>query len=135
MSDINNISKFVALTEFCLLEYEFNRDSSTTNMAGFTRSVGTRNGTKQYYNGLGSIGVTNNAVEFNALIVATFTMFGVAIYCIFILLNILRLYCVFSYCYVVHLITISTACCSKNKVTACYCVREYNCKSTSSILE
>jgi hypothetical protein len=66
MSD-NNISKFVSLTEFCLLEYEFSRDAAVVDMSGFTKSVGTRNGVKQYYNGTGAIGITNNTVEFNSL--------------------------------------------------------------------
>jgi hypothetical protein len=65
MSSPNNISKFIVLTEFCLLEYEFNRDLSETALS--TPVVCTRNGVKQYFELSDSIGVTNNAVQFNSI--------------------------------------------------------------------
>jgi len=65
MSDYNNISKFISLSEFCLLEYEFNRDGSTTLLS--TPIVGIRNNGKQFFEDKNSIGVTNNSIEFNSL--------------------------------------------------------------------
>lgn len=65
MSDPNNISKFVTLSEFCLLEYEFNRDSVMTSLS--SPSVASRNGGKQFFESKNSVGITNNAVEFNSL--------------------------------------------------------------------
>jgi len=67
MSDINNISKFVALTEYCLLEYEFNRDGTSTSLSGLSSTVGNRLGTKQYFEAGNAIGITNNVIEFNSL--------------------------------------------------------------------
>jgi len=53
-----NISKYVQLNDFLLLEYEFNRDGEVTTLTAPTLAQ-TSNSGKQYFDA-GSIGITNN---------------------------------------------------------------------------
>ena len=67
---MQNISKYVAINDFLLLEYEFNRDSSMIDISGMGATVATTSlGTKQYFNNNKTIalGVTNNVLELNSL--------------------------------------------------------------------
>lgn len=69
-----NISKYVQINDFLLLEYEFNRDLETLNISNsgsgaLNGNVATTSlGTKQYYNANhdNGLGVTNNILELNA---------------------------------------------------------------------
>lgn len=70
-----NISKYVQLNDFLLLEYEFNRDGETLDLDDLGATVAeTTAGYKQYYNTnkTNSLGVTNNILELNS--VATDTL-------------------------------------------------------------
>jgi len=58
-----NISKYVQLNDFLLLEWEQNRDNSTTNLSGVVAN--TVLGRKQYFN-QGSIGTLNNDLKMNS---------------------------------------------------------------------
>jgi hypothetical protein len=65
-----NISKFVALNDFLLLEYEFNKDPTdilnlTSLGIGSTVAVN-KNGNLQYFNSPNSKGTTNNALFLNS---------------------------------------------------------------------
>jgi hypothetical protein len=60
-----NISKYVQLNDFLLLEYEFNRDGVLTNLSFPTLAL-TNLGSKQYFDA-GSIGVTNNSLELQSV--------------------------------------------------------------------
>lgn len=65
----NNISKYCQLTDFVLLEYEFNKDGVTTNLVsgGITPMLAnTSLDTKQYFN-KGSQGVQNNDLKMNSV--------------------------------------------------------------------
>lgn len=58
-----NISKYVQLNDFLLLEYEFNRDASTISFSYVKPFIAeTTLGAKQFFNKPG-IGVTNNTLE------------------------------------------------------------------------
>jgi len=66
---MNNISKYISISDFCLIEYEMNRDNTTLNLTTLGASVvTTKLGTKQYFNTNkpNSLGLTNNILEFNA---------------------------------------------------------------------
>ena len=70
---IQNISKYVQINDFILLEYEFNRDGTTVDLSSLGPKVSvTSVGTKQYYNNSTAIGITNNILELNS--VATNTL-------------------------------------------------------------
>jgi len=66
---MQNISKYVQLSDFLLLEYQFNRD--TTNTATFTTLnspiVATRYGKKQFYEGYSALGYSNNILPLNSV--------------------------------------------------------------------
>lgn len=63
-----NISKYVQLNDFVLLEYEFNRDDVTTNIAPLSPIVVVTDlGTKEYFNGVNAIGITNNALPLTSI--------------------------------------------------------------------
>jgi len=48
---MNNISKYISISDFCLIEYEMNRDNTTLNLTTLGASVvTTKLGTKQYFN-------------------------------------------------------------------------------------
>lgn len=62
-----NISKYVQLTDFLLLEYEFCRDSSLTSLTYAQPVVAeTTLGSKQYFNKTG-VGITNNTLELQSI--------------------------------------------------------------------
>lgn len=63
-----NLSKYVQLNDFLLLEYEFNNDQVETDLTGIT-SVVAKNilGFNQYFNSSNAIGVTNNTLSLNSL--------------------------------------------------------------------
>jgi len=63
-----NISKYVQLNDFLLLEYEFNRDGIDTSLGSIATPVlaETALGTKQYFNKPG-IGITNNTLEMQSV--------------------------------------------------------------------
>lgn len=62
-----NISKFVSLNDFMLLEYEFNRDGSSILTSEINPTVSTtRFGTKQYYDSPDALGITNNTLLFSS---------------------------------------------------------------------
>lgn len=67
-----NISKYVQINDFLLLEYEFNRDGEVLNITdGFGTGAAvalTDLGTKQYFNTVNSValGSTNNILELNS---------------------------------------------------------------------
>jgi hypothetical protein len=63
---MQNISKYIAINDFLLLEYEFNRDGTTTSMSSMGASVITTiAGNKQFINNdkISALGVTNNILE------------------------------------------------------------------------
>ena len=61
-----NISKYVQLNDFLLLEYEFNRDGVTTSLT--TPKVYTTDlGTKYFVEGNSALGVTNNILSLNSV--------------------------------------------------------------------
>lgn len=63
-----NISKYVQLNDFILLEYEFNRDDVTTNIAPLAPMVVVTDlGTKQYFNGNNALGITNNILPLTSI--------------------------------------------------------------------
>jgi len=61
-----NISKYVALSDFLLLEYEFNRDGTQTTLTSPT-VVTTALDTNYFYEGNGALGGTNNILSLNAV--------------------------------------------------------------------
>ncbi|MFW6377194.1 MAG: hypothetical protein ACOCZ5_00975 [bacterium] len=66
---IKNISKYVSLTDFLLLEYEFNKDDETINLSDESitpKVANTSAGHVQYFNE-GGIGVTNNTLKLNSV--------------------------------------------------------------------
>jgi hypothetical protein len=64
----NNISKFCALTDFLLLEYEFNKSGSLQDLTGISSTVATNNfGTLEYFNGMGGRGIVNNDLGLNSV--------------------------------------------------------------------
>jgi len=64
---MNNISKYIQLNDFLLLEYEFNKSDDSINLSGIESIVAnTILGGKQYFN-KGSIGVLNNDLKLNSL--------------------------------------------------------------------
>lgn len=66
---VKNISKYVQLTDFVLLEYEFNKEETNLNLpsSGITpKLANTTTGFKQYFNE-GGIGVTNNTPKLNSV--------------------------------------------------------------------
>lgn len=66
---IKNISKYVSLTDFLLLEYEFNKDDESIDLPseGITsKVVNTSAGFRQYFNEDG-IGITNNTLKLNSV--------------------------------------------------------------------
>jgi len=61
-----NISKYVQLNDFLLLEYEFNKSETATSLSGITSMVAeTALGSKQYFN-IGSQGTLNNDLFMNS---------------------------------------------------------------------
>jgi hypothetical protein len=65
-----NISKYVQINDFLLLEYEFNRDGETLDLSSLGATVATTTaGYKQYFNTNknNSLGVTNNILELNSV--------------------------------------------------------------------
>jgi len=63
-----NISKYVALNDFCLLEYEFSKDNTTISLTSLKPTVVTHLGTKEYFNGDDDkSGITNNILPLTAL--------------------------------------------------------------------
>lgn len=62
-----NISKYVQLNDFVLLEYEFNRDS--TDLTTLTNPIVVQNGfgTKYFFEGDGALGGTNNVLPMNSV--------------------------------------------------------------------
>jgi len=61
-----NISKYCQLSDFALLEYEFNRDAVTTTLTG-AYVIDTCLGTKYFYEGNGALGGTNNILALNSI--------------------------------------------------------------------
>ena len=63
-----NISKYVQINDFLLLEYEFNRDGTMIDLSSIGSTVATTIfGTKQYFNNSSSaLGITNNILELNS---------------------------------------------------------------------
>jgi hypothetical protein len=66
ISTINNISKYVQLNDFLLLEYEFNRDSLRTALNTPTVAQTSLGGT-YFFEGNGALGVTNNVLTLNSV--------------------------------------------------------------------
>lgn len=67
---LQNISKYVQLNDFLLLEYEFNRDGAKLDISNMGATVATTTvGSKQYYNNnsVYALGETNNILELNAV--------------------------------------------------------------------
>src|ERR1035437_137996 len=66
-----NISKYVSIDDFTLLEYEFNKDNlSIMDLSSIGGTVAITNlGTKQFFNNNSgfSIGDTNNVLDFNSI--------------------------------------------------------------------
>lgn len=62
---MTNISKYVQINDFVLLEYEFNRDAVETAMTD-PYLMTTELGTKEYFD-LSSVGITNNGFELNSI--------------------------------------------------------------------
>jgi len=63
-----NISKYITLNDYCLLEYEFNKDNTKINYFGLSpRVVTTDLGTKEYFNGDAALGITNNILPLTAI--------------------------------------------------------------------
>ena len=63
----NNISKYVQLNDFLLLEYEFNKSGDATSLSGIDSVMAnTVLGSKEYFN-RNSRGVLNNDLEFNSV--------------------------------------------------------------------
>ena len=63
----NNISKYVQLNDFLLLEYEFNRDGAETSLTGIGSYVAeTALGNTEFFNS-SSQGTLNNDLKFNSL--------------------------------------------------------------------
>lgn len=60
-----NISKYISLNSFVLLEYEFNRDGIDTVLTD-PYLMTTELGTKEYFD-LSSVGITNNGFELNSI--------------------------------------------------------------------
>lgn len=67
----NNISKYVQLNDFLLLEYEFNKDASTVDLSAIeSRLAVLSSGGKQYFN-VGGQGDTNNDLDLNSVPLAS----------------------------------------------------------------
>jgi hypothetical protein len=63
----NNLSKYVQLNDFLLLEYEFNKSETSEILGGINHVIAnTVLGGKQYFN-QGSIGVLNNDLKLNSV--------------------------------------------------------------------
>lgn len=66
---IQNISKYIQINDFLLLEYEFNRDGTELDISQMGATIATTDlGTKQYFNNnkTYSLGSTNNILELNS---------------------------------------------------------------------
>jgi hypothetical protein len=62
----NNISKYVQINDFILLEYEFNKSGEETSLSGISSILAqTKLGSKQYFN-IGGRGVVNNDLALNS---------------------------------------------------------------------
>ena len=61
-----NISKYVQINDFLLLEYEFNKDKETTILSDAV-VVESLLGTKTFYEGNNAIGITNNTLQLNSV--------------------------------------------------------------------
>jgi hypothetical protein len=61
-----NISKYVQLSDFILLEYEFNRDAVVTTLST-PYVIDTCLGTKYFYEGNAALGGTNNVLTLNSV--------------------------------------------------------------------
>ena len=61
-----NISKYIALSDFILLEYEFNKDGVETNLTS-PRLVNTNLGYRYFYEGDSALGITNNILPLNSI--------------------------------------------------------------------
>jgi hypothetical protein len=63
-----NISKYVQLNDYCLLEYQFNKDNTQLSLSSLSPEVvHTKLGTKQYFNGTTALGITNNVLPLNSI--------------------------------------------------------------------
>jgi len=62
----NNISKYVQINDFLLLEYEFNKDGALTALTN-PRLITTILGTKYFYEGDAALGGTNNILPLNSM--------------------------------------------------------------------
>ena len=64
---MNNISKYIAINEFLLLEVEMNKSEELLDLTGIDSAITTTKlGTVQYFNSLNSLGITNNSLIFNS---------------------------------------------------------------------
>jgi len=63
---MTNISKYVQLNDFLLLEYEFNKDGSTTSLTT-PKVVTTTLGTKEFFEGNAALGGTNNILPLTSM--------------------------------------------------------------------
>jgi len=64
---MNNISKYVQINDFILLEYEFNKSGELTDLSGISSIVAqTKLGSKQYFNSPNAQGITNNILKLNS---------------------------------------------------------------------
>jgi len=61
-----NISKYIQLNDFLLLEYEFNKDGAVTSLTD-PYVIDTCLGTKYFYEGDGALGGTNNILSLNSV--------------------------------------------------------------------
>jgi len=67
---LQNISKYVQLNDFLLLEYEFNRNGESIDLSNLGATIAINNfGNKQYFNNNKSyaLGSTNNILELNSI--------------------------------------------------------------------
>lgn len=62
-----NISKYISLNDFLLLEYEFNRDGVETTLSSPRVVMDTSFGTPYFYEGDAALGGTNNVLPLNSV--------------------------------------------------------------------
>lgn len=63
-----NISKYVQLNNFLLLEYEFNKDAEKIDLSSLDPMVVTTDlGTVEYFNGNAALGITNNILPLTSI--------------------------------------------------------------------
>ena len=63
----NNISKYIQITDFLLLEYEFNRDGSLNAFAPNSFIIDTCLGSKYFIEGITALGNSNNVMPLNSI--------------------------------------------------------------------